>query len=155
MARIGKWVGLGAWLILCYGVASVAGRYRPGTWYEQLAKPEWTPPDWVFAPVWITLYGLMAIAAWLVWKQKGFAGARLALGLFLFQLTLNLAWSWLFFGRQDIGLALADIVMLWVAILATTVVFWREQRIAAALLVPYLLWVTLAVALNAEIWRLN
>jgi translocator protein len=150
-----EWLGLGGWLFVCYGVSAVASRFTPGVWYDQLAKPEWTPPDWVFGPVWIVLYGVMAIAAWLVWKEKGFGGARLALGIFGFQLALNLAWSWLFFGLEEIGLALADIVLLCVAIFLTILAFWRENRIAAGLLVPYLLWVTFAAALNFEIWRLN
>jgi translocator protein len=148
-------MGLGGWLVLCYGVAAVAAQAGPGAWYEQLAKPDWTPPGWLFGPVWTVLYGLMGIAAWMTWKEKGFKGAGLALGLFGLQLTLNLAWSWLFFGLEAIGLALADIIALWATILLTIVVFWRENRMAGALLVPYLVWVTFAAALNFEIWRLN
>jgi len=98
---------------------------------------------------------MMAIAAWMVWKEQRTGRARLALGLFGFQLALNLTWSWLFFGLEEIGLALTDIVVLWVAILATIVAFWRENRIAGGLLIPYLVWVTFAAALNFEIWRLN
>jgi translocator protein len=150
-----SWLGLGAWLVVCYGVAAVAGQFTPGAWYEQLAMPDWTPPDWLFGPVWTVLYGLMAVAAWMIWQQKGLSGASFALGLFGFQLALNLAWSWLFFGLQEIGLALADIVALWAAILLTIVAFWRENRVAGGLLMPYLLWVTFAAALNFEIWRLN
>ncbi len=91
----------------------------------------------------------------MVWKEKGLGGARLALGLFGFQLALNLAWSWLFFGLQEIGLALVDIGALWAAILATIVAFWRHSPMAGGLLMPYLLWVTFAAALNFAIWRLN
>lgn len=150
-----EWIGLGAWLALCYAVALVGSQFTAGAWYEQLVKPAWTPPGWVFGPVWTVLYGAMAVAAWFVWKDHGFGGARLALGLFLVQLALNLAWSWLFFGEQRIGLALVDIAALLLAILLTMIAFWRRRRLAAILLVPYLLWVIFASMLNFEIWRLN
>lgn len=149
------WLGLGAWLVVCYGVAAVAGLFTPGAWYDHLAKPDWTPPGWLFGPVWTVLYGMMAVAAWLVWKEKGLRGAQPALGIFGFQLALNLIWSWLFFGLQEVGLALVEIVALWMAILLTATAFWRENRAAGVLLIPYLLWVGFAVALNFRIWRLN
>lgn len=149
------WLGLGGWLLLCYGAAAIAGQFAPGPWYEGLAKPAWTPPGAVFGPVWTLLYGMMAIAAWLVWVREGFGGASGPLGLFGVQLALNVAWSWIFFGLQRPGIAALEIVVLWTAILATTVAFWRVRHIAGALLLPYLAWVTFAVALNVEIWRLN
>lgn len=147
--------GLVAWLILCYGAAALGARFLPGAWYAALAKPVWTPPNWLFAPVWTVLYGMMAVAAWLVWRRYGFSGARGALALFLVQLGLNGAWSWIFFGLQRAGFALADIVALWTVLLLATLAFWKRRRSAAVLLVPYLAWVTFAVALNLEIWRLN
>jgi translocator protein len=149
------WIGLGGWLLLCFGVAAFGAQFEPGSWYAQLEKPPWMPPDWVFAPAWSVLYGSMAVAAWLVWKQEAFSGARLALGLFGLQLVLNAAWSWLFFGLRQPGLALAGIVILWAAILATLLAFWRVRRVAGGLLAPYLGWVTFAAALNFEVWRLN
>jgi tryptophan-rich sensory protein len=97
----------------------------------------------------------MAIAAWLVWRESGFPGAALPLGLFVVQLVLNAAWSWIFFGRNQLGLALAEILVLWVAILGTIIAFWRVRPISGILLVPYLLWVTFAAVLNATLWRLN
>jgi tryptophan-rich sensory protein len=109
----------------------------------------------MFGPVWTTLYILMAVAAWRVWRPGGFRAAPIALTFFVAQLLLNGAWSYLFFGRRDIGGALVEIVLLWVAILATLLAFWRRDRIAGGLLIPYLAWVTLATALNFEIWRMN
>lgn len=149
------WLGLAGWLLLVYAVAFVASQFEPGAWYEQLRQPPWNPPDWLFGPVWSVLYTLMAIAAWLVWKQKGFAMAQLALTLFIVQLLLNGAWSIIFFGLQAPGWAFAEIVVLWTAILATILAFWKENRLAAYLMIPYLLWVTYAAALNASIWQLN
>jgi tryptophan-rich sensory protein len=149
------WIGLIGWLALCYGAAAFGAQFEPGAWYGQLARPAWTPPAPVFPVVWTVLYGLMAAAAWLVWKRRGFAGAPWALGAFLIQLALNAAWSWLFFGLHRIGPALLDALLLWAAIAITALLFWRHRPLAAALLLPYLLWVSFAVCLNFEIWRLD
>jgi tryptophan-rich sensory protein len=124
------------------------------TWYPTLAKPAFNPPNWVFAPVWTTLYVLMAIAAWRVWRS-GATAARLALGAWALQLALNLSWSLLFFGLQRIGAALAEILVLLAAIALTARLFWRIDRAAGALLAPYLAWVAFAALLNAALWRLN
>ena len=145
-------VGLVGWLALCFGSAAIGSRYRPDTWYAALEKPAWNPPDWVFAPVWTVLYTLMAVAAWMVWRQAGFA---VELAPFAVQLLLNAAWTWLFFGRHRPGLALADLAALWFAILATLIGFWRVLPLAGALLLPYLAWVGFAGALNAALWRRN
>lgn len=150
-----QWLGLVGWLAVTFVAAAVGSQFMPGEWYAALAKPSWNPPSWVFGPVWTTLYVLMAVAAWLVWRRAGFAGARLALGCYLLQLVLNAAWSWLFFGRQSIDGALADIIVLWVLILATTLLFLRHSRVAAALFVPYLAWVSFATALNLALAQLN
>lgn len=151
-----RWsLGLVGWLAIVYGVAAIGSQFTPGAWYDQLTKPPWTPPDWLFGPVWTVLYGMMALAAWLVWRTRGFSGARLGLALFGTQLALNAGWSWLFFGLQRPDLALVDIALLWAAILATLVAFWRIRPLAGGLLTPYLLWVSYAAALNLEIWRLN
>ncbi len=122
----------------------------PG-WYAGLHKPSFNPPNWLFAPVWTTLYVLMAVAAWRAWRK---AGVRL-LGLYALQLALNGAWSFIFFGAHAIGLALAEIVLLLVLVLATMWRFWRKDRIAGLLFVPYAGWVLFAGVLNAAIWRLN
>jgi len=124
-----------------FAAAWVGSRFMPGAWYAALAKPAWNPPNAIFAPVWSVLYGLMAVAAWLVWRRAGFSGAGAALGLFAVQLILNALWSYLFFGRHQPGLAFGDIVVLWVAILSVVLLFWRVDQVAGALLLPYLAWV--------------
>ncbi len=149
------WLGLFGWLALCTAVAAFGSQFTAGEWYDTLAKPSWTPPSWTFGVVWSFLYGIMAIAAWLVWKEYGFAGARSALTLFLVQLALNGAWSWLFFGLENPGAALVDILLLCAALVVTIELFRRRVRVAAILLLPYLLWVLFATALNFQIWRMN
>lgn len=149
-----RWIGLAVWIALPLLAAAAGSQFQPGAWYDGLAKPSFNPPSWVFGPVWTTLYLLMGVAAWLVWDRQR-AAARGALTLFVVQLIANAAWSWLFFGEQNPGLALLDIVVLWLLILATTIAFWRLHPVAGALLLPYLAWVTFATALNFEIWRLN
>ena len=128
----------------------------PGSWYTTIEKPEWNPPGWVFAPVWTTLYILMGIALFLVWKDKTHdPRKRAAIIFFCFQLLLNFAWSFIFFDQHLIGLALADIVLLWLAILITIFLFAKISRLAAWLLVPYICWVSFAGLLNFTIWTLN
>jgi tryptophan-rich sensory protein len=155
MSTASSLIGLVIWVALSFGAAWFGSQFEPGAWFEQLQKPAWNPPNWLFAPVWSVLYALMGIAAWLIWKNKGFAGAALPLTLFLIQLVLNAAWSWLFFGLHTLGLAFGEIVLLWLAILATLILFWRERPVAGALFIPYLAWVTFAAALNFTIWQLN
>jgi translocator protein len=150
--------GLVLWLALVLVVAIIGGlvtRSSVSDWYPQLVHPDFAPPNAVFGPVWTVLYVMMAYAAWRIWRAHGFGGAPWALGLFLVQIALNLLWSILFFGFQEIGLALVEIVVLWFAILATLVLFWRLDRIAGALLLPYLAWVGFAAALNHAFWVLN
>jgi translocator protein len=153
--RLSTVLGLVGWLLLCFAAAALGGFFRPGEWYAQLTKPAWNPPSWIFGPVWTALYAMMAVAAWLVWRAAGFRAQARPLGLFLLQLTLNAAWSPLFFGLQSPALAFAVIVLLWLAILATLGAFWQVNRISGALLLPYLGWVTFAAALNFTLWRLN
>ena len=136
-------------------VGSVFTSRSVSDWYEDLAKPSWTLPGWVFGPVWTVLYVLMAAAAWLVWLQEGLTRGRVPLALFAAQLVLNAAWSGLFFGLHMPGLALAELVVLLAAIAATTVAFWRASPTAGAMMLPYLGWVTFAAALNLAIWRMN
>jgi len=157
-SAIRPWLGLAVFIALCFlaaGIGSLWTSPNVNTWYAGLQKPPWTPPGWVFGPVWSILYLSMAVAAWLVWRKEGFSGARLPLSLFGVQLVLNAAWSGLFFALRSPGAALVEILLLWCAILATTVAFWGRSRPAAWLMAPYLAWVTFAVGLNFSIWRLN
>jgi tryptophan-rich sensory protein len=147
--------GLIAWLALSLLAGWIGSRHSPGDWYASLSKPAWTPPNYVFAPVWISLYLIMGTAAWLVWRRHGLTGAVFPLGLFVLQLVLNGAWSWLFFGRHLIGAAFADIIALLIAILLTLLQFWKHCTPAGLLLLPYLCWVTFAAALNLQLWLLN
>jgi benzodiazapine receptor len=151
-------LGLVAFLVLCLAVSGIGAAVTAtsvGTWYQVLHKPAFNPPDWIFAPVWTTLYILMAIAGWRVWRRAGFETGRKALTVFVAQLALNLAWSFIFFGQQRIGLALIEIVILLLAIIATAVLFWRIDRWAGVLFLPYVLWVAFATVLNASLWWLN
>jgi translocator protein len=148
-------LGLVGWLALCFSAAAFGGLFRPDNWYAQLHKPSWNPPGWIFAPVWTLLYTIMAIAAWQVWKQGGWTARRVPLSLFLLQLVFNALWSWLFFGLHQPALAFVDILLLWTALLATTLAFGKVQRSTGLLLVPYLAWVSFAAALNFVLWRLN
>ena len=152
-----QFVGLVAWLIASFVAAGIGGAasVKASAFYAQLVRPEWSPPSWVFGPVWTVLYALMGIAAWLVWRIAGFRAAKTALTLFLVQLALNALWSWLFFGWHRGAIAFADIVLLWALIVATLVAFWGIKPLAGALLVPYLLWVSFAIALNYSVWQLN
>jgi len=121
----------------------------------ELARPAWAPPGWLFGPVWTALYLMMGIAAWLVWRGHGFSRARFALLLFGVQLTVNALWTWLFFVWRQGGWAFVEILLLWVLIVATMIAFWRLQRLAALVLLPYLAWVSFATALTWSIWKLN
>jgi tryptophan-rich sensory protein len=148
-------LGLAAFVVMCFGVSLLGGRATlPALahWYPALAKPTWTPPEWVFGPVWTLLYPTVAVAGWLAWRE---GRSRRGTLLYLLQLTLNAAWPWFFFGERRIGWALACVVVLWFAILGTIVAFWRVSRGAAFLMLPYLGWVGFALALNAALWRMN
>lgn len=136
-------------------VACSGALFRPGAWYESLAKPRWRPPNWLFGPAWAVLYVMIAFAGWLVWREKGFAGAGVALALYAVQLLLNAIWSWLFFGLRRMDLAFFDLIALWLAILATILAFAPHHAGAAWMMMPYLAWVTFAGALNFAVWRLN
>lgn len=148
-------LGLLGWLVASLAAGWIGSRYMPGAWYAALAKPSWTPPAAVFAPVWTVLYVLMGVAAWLVWRQAGFTGAGWALWLFIVQLVLNALWSYLFFGAHRINLAFVEIAVLWGVILIVAVLFWREARIAGLLMLPYLAWVGFASCLTFALWQLN
>ena len=153
-----RWLTLTLWIIGCLAVGGFGGRWTapeiPG-WYQTIAKPSFNPPGWIFGPVWTTLYILMAIAAWLVSQSPDSPSRTLGLALFVFQLALNLAWSWIFFHKHAIGSAALEVAVLWCAIGVTTLVFSRVSVSAAWLMAPYWAWVTFASILNATIWRLN
>jgi benzodiazapine receptor len=153
-----KWLVLSGFLLLCYAVAAIGGYWTASElrdWYLSLKRPRIAPPNWVFGPVWTLLYALMALAAWQIWLAQPSPVRTKALLLFFVQLGLNLLWTWLFFHEHDIANALADVFLLWIAIAAEAVIFHRISPIAAWLMVPYLAWVSFAVLLNFEYWRLN
>lgn len=151
-------ISLLGWLILCFGVAGLSARWTAKeipTWYRTLRRPAIAPPNWIFGPVWSLLYALMAIAAWLVTLTPSSPQRTLALALFVVQLALNFAWSWLFFRLHRMGLALAENIVLWVSIAAALAAFVSLSHLAAWLLVPYIAWVSFAILLNFEFWREN
>ena len=158
LSRTRDLIGLAGFVAGCLAVSAIGGAITAGsvgTWYQTLAKPPFTPPDWLFPPVWTALFVLMGVSAWRVWRQAGWTVARPALGAFSVQLALNLAWSVLFFGAQWVGVALAEIFVLLATILWTLRRFARIDRVAALLLVPYALWVAFAGILTAAIWLQN
>ena len=126
--------------------------FQPGEWYRGLRKPNWTPPNWLFGPVWTVLYVMIAIAGWLVWRG---APAGIAIWLWGLQLAVNFAWSGLFFGMRRMDLAFYDVVLLWVLIAGFIVAASSISATAALLFVPYLVWVTIAATLNWTVWRMN
>lgn len=150
-------LGLLGWLAVTAVAAGLgsAASIQASSFYGQLVQPSWAPPASWFGPVWSTLYLLMALAAWWVWRTAGWQGARRALTLYLVQLAVNALWSWLFFAWHQGALAFVDVLVLLALVAATLVAFWRVRPGAGLLLVPYLLWVGFASALNFAVWRLN
>lgn len=156
MTRIGRLISSVSVCLLTGFLGSFATRDSVTTWYAQLSRPSFTPPDWTFGVVWPVLYVMMGISAFLIWnvgidKRQ----VKVALGCFALQLILNGLWTLIFFGLHLIGFALMEIVILWAAILMTILAFWKESKSAALLLLPYILWVTFAVVLNASLFLLN
>ncbi|MBT6724427.1 MAG: tryptophan-rich sensory protein [Planctomycetaceae bacterium] len=150
--------GLFISFLVCFSAAAIGSLTTTPqipNWYADLAKPIWTPPNWLFGPVWTILFSLMAIAAWLVWRKHGMKNARSAFGWFGIQLVLNSLWSVLFFGWNNPGAAAAEILLLWLTILLTMVTFSKKSKAAGLLLVPYFLWVSFAMVLNISIWQMN
>lgn len=159
MMKSGDWLKLVAAILVCELVGIIGGIFTLSaipTWYAELNKPPFSPPNWLFAPAWAVLYALMGIAVFLVWK-KGFQKkeVRFAAGVFAVQLVLNFLWSFIFFGMKNIGLALMEIVLLWLAIGWTIWEFKKVSQKAAWLMLPYWTWVSFAVILNLALWRLN
>jgi len=150
-------LGLLGWLFAVFAAAAVGGfaSASAGDFYSELVRPSWAPPGWLFGPVWSVLYALMGFSAWVVWRARGFSGARGALGLFVVQLAVNALWTWLFFAWRLGFVAFVEIVLLWLLIVANIVLFSRVSKFAASLLVPYLAWVSFACALTFATWRIN
>jgi tryptophan-rich sensory protein len=157
------WLALGGWIALALGAGAIGGvaSLNARDFYATLDQPAWAPPGWLFGPVWTALYVLMGVAAWLVWRERP-AGAgvdtaarRDGLALFLIQLALNALWTWIFFAWRSGAWAFAEIVVLWLAIAGTAMLFARIAAAAAWLLAPYLAWVTYAAALTLALWRAN
>ena len=138
---------------VCFLAAASGGIFRPGPWYDALAKPWWRPPQWLFAPAWSILYFCIAVSGWMIWRKAGLAPGLF--GIYFISLCFNAAWSAFFFGLRRMDLAFADVLLLWLSIAATIVVFYPVERRAALLLLPYLGWVSFASALNFTIWRMN
>ena len=157
MSRSRLVLGLVGWLVLAFtaaaagAIASVNAR----EFYAQLVRPTWAPPGAVFGPVWSVLYTLMGVAAWLVWKERGAAAAKGALSMFVAQLVANALWSWLFFAWHKGTVALVDLALLWIVVLIVIMRFFRVSKVAAALLVPYLMWLSFAGALNYAVVQRN
>ena len=150
-------IALAVWLVIVFATSAIGAfaSINARNFYAQLTQPAWAPPGWVFGPVWSALYLMMGIAAWLVWRERGFAAARGAFVLFFVQLAANALWSWLFFDWHLGAMAFAEIIVLWCLIVATIVAFWRVRPLAGALLLPYLAWVSFASVLAFWMWRLN
>ncbi len=155
--RLHDVLGLIGWIVLSFAAAAAGGRasIESGAFYQQLLRPGWAPPAWLFGPVWTLLYAMMAVSAWLVWRNRGFSGARAALLLFIAQLVINALWTWIFFVWKQGAWAFAEIVVLWLLIAITIYFFWRVRPLAGMLLLPYLAWVTFAAFLTWSVWHLN
>lgn len=148
------WIAVAVFAALNFVAASSGGLFKPGAWYAGLNKPSWTPPNWAFPVVWGLLFALNAWAGWMIWEAIGTSRPDV-LALYIGSLALNAGWSWLFFGRKRMDLALIDVAMLWLSLVAVVVVFWSIRPAAALPVLPYLLWVTIAATLNREMIRLN
>ena len=152
------WKKLIICIILCELFGSIGSIFTMpaiGSWYATLVKPEWTPPNWLFGPVWITLFALMGIALYIVWQKSSKKNQKTAISVFGIQFGLNIVWSLLFFGLKNPLAGFVEIIMLWIAILINIIVFYRIDKRAGYVLIPYLVWVTIASVLNYSVWMLN
>jgi len=140
-------------IALCFAAAFIGAAFPPDAWYRELQRPAWAPPNWLFAPVWTTLYLMIAVAGWLLWRQVGWRAT--ATRLWALQLLLNAAWTPLFFGLHWMGVALFEMALLWLTIVFCLRAAWTISRPAALLLLPYLAWISFAWVLNAGFWWLN
>lgn len=146
------WILFAIFLASCLAAGSTGALFEPGKWYESLAKPSWTPPNWLFPVAWTTLYLCIAAAAARIAPLEG---SQYAMALFALQIALNTLWTPVFFGLKRMGAGMVVLTALWLAVAATLVSFWSLDWIAGLLFVPYLAWVTVAGALNFSVWRLN
>ena len=149
-----RYAWMAVFLLLVVAAAAVAGSFEVGEWYFLLRKPGWTPPAWIFGPVWSVLYVLMALAMWLVWDSKHHTRVG-ALIWWLLQLALNAAWSWLFFGLHRSGWSLGEMLLLIGVVILCIKAFSNSSRLASVLMLPYLLWLIFAWMLNFSIWMMN
>ncbi len=147
-----QWITLIIFLIITAGAASFGATNQPGKFYDDLRKPSWNPPAWLFGPVWTILYIMIAIAGWLVWRQTGLS---VVLGVWAVQILLNALWSVVAFRFNRLDYAFYNIAALWLSIILFMVLAWPVDRIATYLFMPYLLWVSFASWLNLTLWRLN
>lgn len=145
-------LSLTAFVVLVLAAASSGMLFQPKEWYRSLRKPSWTPPNWAFGPVWLVLYVMIAIAGYRVWSA---AGMSLPIVFWVAQLVFNALWSYLFFSRRRMDLAFKDAIAMWLSIAAFIVTAWPISHLASLLFVPYLVWVTIAAALNRTVWRMN
>lgn len=148
------WLILAAFLAATFGAGASGAAFKPGAWYRTLRKPVWTPPDWMFPVAWTTLYIAMAVAAWRV-ARSGSNLAILGVAMWSWQIVMNALWSPIFFGLRNLGGAMLALSGLWIAVVLTTLVFWRVDPLAGALMAPYIVWVSYAGALNLALWRMN
>ena len=150
-------IGLVGWLAVAFTAAAIGAiaSVDAPTFYSQLIRPDWAPSPSVFGPVWTVLYVMMGVAAWWVWRHGGFRVHRTAFALFLVQLVANALWSWVFFVWHKGSWAFADLLLLWVLLVATVIAFWHARPVAGVLLLPYLCWVIFAMFLNYSVWQLN
>ena len=153
--EISSLIALAVFFAACFATASSGAVFKPGLWYENLKKPRWNPPNWAFPVVWTILFIMMAVAGWLVWQTGNWPQIMPAMAAFGLQLVLNAAWSAIFFGLKQPGWALAEVALLWAAIFITILLFIPVSSLAALLLLPYLIWVSIASALNYSIWKRN
>lgn len=148
-------LSLFVFIAACFAAAMTGAFFGPGKWYEALEKPSWIPPNWAFPVVWTVLYGMIAAAGWIVWSFGAPGEITVAVGLWVLQLALNALWSPVFFGMKRMDLAMIVVAGMWLSIAATIWAFWPISALAAGLMVPYLVWVSIAAALNLSVWRLN
>ena len=150
-----KYYSLAMSLLICFIPSFIGVYFRPGDWYMEIIKPSWTPPGWIFGPVWTMLYICMGIALWMVWESRDKTNIKLPLIVFSIQLILNAMWSCIFFGLQNLFVSVIEIYCLLAMIMLSIILFYRIRKIAGLILIPYLLWVSFASILNFTIWSLN
>ncbi len=151
------WLPLAGFILLAWSASIPGAFFGPGPWYEKaLRKPGWNPPNWLFGPAWALIFTLMGVTSWLVWRDGGWSGAHgVALALYVLHLPVNAAWSVFFFGLRRPDWAALEVVLLWGSVVVVSLQFWQVTPLAGLLLIPYVLWVSFAGALNFNIWMLN